>query len=307
MKKTMIALAAVAAMGAASAQVSITGGVDFNIGKHDFAGAQKGIVSTDAYIDISVSEDLGGGMKASSFMEINVDGGFQTGAYSGDKSFTLSSPMGALTLANTRTGGTIGAVLMAPVVTYTDHWSAATASIVSRSPIDALVLTVPVAPGLSVAYKYLEVKDPGVVSPAVTVNVLSGKYTTGPISVAGDFAMYEGAPYKVADVRTTKLTLNAIYDAGVAKVGLGYDGATAGTANSLSTGSAAGVMVAGISIPLGNITAGLNYAKRDTNSFVEAGATYSLSKKTFVTASYGNFDIGGTSSDVYAIRLGQSF
>ena len=176
----------------------------------------------------------------------------------------------------------------------------------SRSPIDALVVTVPVAPGLSVAYKYLEVKDPGVVSPAVTVNVLSGKYTTGPISVAGDYAMYSGAAY-AGDVRTTKLTLNAIYDAGVAKVGLAYDGAAAGTANSASTGSATGVMVAGISVPLGNITAGLNYAKRDTNSFVEAGATYSLSKKTFVTASYGSFDIGGTSSDVYAVRLGQSF
>lgn len=306
MKKTMIALAAVAAVGAASAQVSITGGVDFTLGKHDLAGTQKGLVSTDAYIDISVVEDLGNGMKASSFMEFNADGGFQTGAYSGDKSFTLSHPAASLTLTNTRTGSTLGAVLMAPVITYTDHWSGSTASIVNRSPIDALVVSVPVATGLTVAYKYLEAKDPGVASPLATINVVSGKYATGPLTLLADFASYNGTPY-TGDVRTTKLTLAAVYDAGIAKVGVGYDGASAGTPNSSSTGTATGVTAAGVSVPLGNLTAGLNYAKRDTNSFIEAGASYAISKKTALTASYGTFDIGGTSSDVFGVRLGHSF
>ena len=317
-------------MGSAFAQVKITGGVDFTFGKTTASikdslpvgsfsattgsptttvtpvgSESKGLYSSNAYIDISVSEDLGNGMKASSFMEFNADGGHFGGVYAGDKSFTLSAPMGSLTLINTRTGGTIGAVLMAPVVAATDHWSSATAAVVSRSAIDALILSVPVAPGLTVAYKYLEAGGAGVPTPAATVNVLSGKYVMGSMSVAADYAMYDGASYK-GDVRSTKLTLNGIYDAGVAKVGIGYDGPTAGTPNSASTGSAAAVMVAGISVPLGNITAGLNYGKRDTSSFIEAGASYAISKNTFLTASYGSFDLG-TTVDTYGLRVGHSF
>jgi len=303
MKKTMIALAAVAAVGSASAQVKITGGVDFTFGKS--TGDAKGLYSSDAYIDISVSEDLGNGMKASSFMEVNVDGSFQGGAYSGDKSFTLSAPMGSLTLASTRTGGTIGAVLMAPVVSGTDHWSSTTSAVVSRSAIDAMVLSMPVAEGLTVAFKYLEAGATGSATPLATINVLSGKYVVGPMTVAADYAMYSGAAYS-GDVRNTKVTLAGIYDAGIAKFGVGYDGPTAGTANSASSGTAAGVTVAGVSVPLGNLTAGFNYGKRDVSSFYEIGANYAISKSTFITASYGSFDLG-TTVDTYGLRLGHSF
>ena len=329
MKKTMIALAAIAAVGAASAQVKITGGVDFTIGKSTAASAatnagsfdattgapkitvtpvgsdSRGLYSSDAFIDISVSEDLGGGMKASSFMEFNADGGFQGATYAGDKNFTLSAPMGSLTLANTRTGGTMGMVLMAPVVSATDHWSAATAAIVSRSAIDAAIVTVPVATGLTVSYKYLEAGGAGSATPAATVNVLSTKYTAGPLTVAGDYAVYSGAAY-AGDVRSTKLTAAMTYDAGVAKLGVGYDGPSPGTANSLTSGSSAPVLAFGVSVPLGTLTAGANYGKRDAFSFIEVGATYSLSKNTFVTASYGTFETG-ISTDSYGLRLGHSF
>ena len=310
MKKTLIALAAVAAASASYAQVAITGGMDFTIGQTvqstTDGSASKGINNTDAYISVSVKEDMGGGLTAASYMDFNVDGSFQGNAYGGDKTFSIASSTMSLTLANTRTGGTLGAVFMAPVVSSTDHWGTANALVMSRSAIDALIVKATVAPGASLAYKYLEAGVTGSGTPTATINVITAAYAAGALSLTGDYAMYSGASY-TGDVRTSKLTANAIYNAGFATVGLGYDGGAAGTANSTSTGAAAGGVFFGASAPLGAATVGLNYGKRDAASVVEVGAKYMLSKQTFVTGSYAYFDNVGSKQDSYGLRLGHSF
>jgi len=311
MKKTLIALAAVASFATSYAQVAITGGVDFTVGKAAQSltdgSAASGLYSSDAYIDVSVTDDMGGGWKSMSFMEFNVDGSFQGGAYSGDKNFTLAGPAASLTLASTRTGGTVGMVLMAPVVSATDHWGTANAAVLSRSAIDVLMVKTTVAPGATLAYKYLEAGATGSASPLATVNVLSGTYTVGALALAADYAAYSGASYN-GDVRNSKLTVAATYDAGVAKVGVAYDGGAAGTANSSTAGTAAGGTFFGVSAPLGqSMSVGLNYGKRDNASFTETGAQYNLSKKTFVTATYASFSNTAGSQDSYGLRLGHSF
>ena len=300
-----------ASFGASYAQVAITGGVDFTVGKSAQSltdgSATSGLYSSDAYIDVSVTDDIGGGWKSVSFMEFNVDGSFQGAAYSGDKNFTLAGPIGSLTLASTRTGSTVGAVLLAPVVSATDHWSAANAAVLSRSAVDVLVVKTTVAPGATLAYKYLEAGVTGSGSAPATANVLAGTYAVGALALAADYAVYSGASYN-GDVRNSKLTLAATYDAGVAKVGVAYDGAAAGTANSVTSGTAAGGTYFGISAPLGQaMSAGLNYGKRDNASFTEVGAQYNLSKKTFVTASFAAFSNTAGSQDSYGLRLGHSF
>ena len=300
-----------ASFGASYAQVAITGGVDFTVGKSAQSltdgSASSGLYSSDAYIDVTVTDDIGGGWKSMSAMEFNVDGSFQGGAYSGDKSFTLAGPTVSLTLASTRTGGTVGSVLMAPVVSASDHWGSANANVLTRSAVDALVVKATVAPGATLAYKYLEAGVTGSGTPAATVNALAGTYAVGALALAADYAAYSGAAYN-GDVRNSKLTLAATYDAGVAKVGVAYDGAAAGTANNTSAGTAAGGTFIGISAPLGQaMSAGLNYGKRDNASFTEVGAQYNLSKKTFVTASYSAFSNTGGSQDSYGLRLGHSF
>jgi hypothetical protein len=306
---TAHALAAVAAVSTSYAQVAITGGIDFTLGYNAQTGndgSNKGINSTDAYISVSVKEDMGGGVMAASYMDFNVDGAFQGGAYGGDKTFSIASSTMSLTLANTRTGGTLGAVFMAPVVSFSDHWSTVNASVMSRSAIDALIVKATVAPGASLSYKYLESGATGGTAPTATVNVISAAYAAGALSVAGDYAMYSGAAF-VGDVRTTKVTANAIYDAGFAKVGLGYDGGAAGTGNSVTTGTSAGGVYFGIAAPLGATTVGLNYGKRDAASVTEVGAKYMLSKQTFVTGSYAYFDNALGKNDSYGLRLGHSF
>ena len=66
MKKTLIAMAAVAVAGVASAQVTITGvaGARFETQTSDAGTETKGFYMSDAVIKFSASEDLGGGLSA---------------------------------------------------------------------------------------------------------------------------------------------------------------------------------------------------------------------------------------------------
>jgi hypothetical protein len=66
MKKTLIAMAAVAVAGVATAQVTITGlaGARFETQTTDAGAESKGFYMSDAAIKFSASEDLGGGLSA---------------------------------------------------------------------------------------------------------------------------------------------------------------------------------------------------------------------------------------------------
>jgi hypothetical protein len=324
MKKTLIALAAVAAVSTSFAQVSITGFADFTFAKgasrFDNGSAAKGLYNTDAGIDVVATDDLGGGAKATAAMQFNVDGNFQHGAYSGDKSLTLSNSAGSLTLVNTRGGGVLNATMLAPVVAPTDHWSDSANAVMSRSPVDAAVVKMALSPAANVWYKYVEsaglpatdtaagganpnrlvvnADGSGQVTPEAVAHVIGGNYTVGAFTVTAE---YQSATYSAAatafqatlgvtDARTTQLDLNAIYDAGFAKFALGYESAKAGTQSTASTGTSASAMTFGVVAPLAsNVKIGLNYAKRDAASLYELGAQYDLSKRTYIAASYGAF------------------
>ena len=347
MKKTLIALAAVAAASASFAQVSITGGLDFTLNKAISVAASgaaaKGIAMTDAYLDFSASEDLGGGMKASIFMELNADGERSGGVYSGDRIISLSGAMGSLTFANAWSGGTLGAVMLAPTVSPSDHNSGAgavaaadavaavpgnagTAAVVAapptgaggvktRSKADTLIVSVPLSAQLTASYKYSE-GDSTVNTPARVVNVLAASFKQAPFSATVDYNMVslpDGAQSNT--LRMTKVTANAMYDAGFAKFAIGYDGPNLLTGTTETTGRGANAMFLGASAPLGQTLVGLSYGVRDIASFYEIGAKYNLSKRTFIGASYSSFtnaaaqpQTGATfTTDSYGLRLGHTF
>jgi hypothetical protein len=324
--KVGCALAAVAAVGTSYAQVnaSITGFVDFTLTKSasrfDSGAATKGLYSTDAGLDIVVTDDLGGGAKATAFMEINLDGDHFSPAYSGDKSLTLSNSAGSLTLVNTRGGGILNATMLAPVVAPTDHWSDSANAVMSRSPVDAAVVKMALSPAVSVLYKYVESASlpttvtaagganpntlvvygdgSGNVTPEAVAHVIGLGYAVGPLSVNAEYQMVNysaavityAATLGITDPRTSQLDMNAIYDAGFAKFALGYQSAKAGTQSTLTTGTSAAAMTLGVVAPLAsNVKVGLNYAKRDAASLYEFGAQYNLSNRTYIAASYGAF------------------
>jgi hypothetical protein len=349
MKKTLIALAAVAAVGTSFAQVTISGGASVAF-QRNFSGSANGIAMTDNSLYVSASENLGDGMKASAAWSIENDTARGSGYVRGDQSIAVTSPAFGLVLANTRSGGSQGAALVAPANLKDDVW---TSAVITRSAIDVVSLSIPLNSAFTVSAKYIEggsnektpttavatayqtyvaaktdankaalaaaiAKDavagdgnnmPGAISFSggvtyaanglkVVANVTQSTYTEN----AKAFAT---ATTGVTDFRTVSTDAHVIYDAGFAKVGLGYDGPRRGKDNCTDEEA----MLLGVSVPMGKTTLGLNYGKRDAASFLHAAAQYDLTKRTNLNLSYGMDTQSATSgnTDQYRLSLNHAF
>jgi len=313
MKKTLIALAAVASLatsGAAFAQATISGGFGFASIK-DNAGTSQGLLNTGAWLDVSASEDLGGGMKVSAFMELNMDSSRASAgsAYSGDRNMTLATPGFSLTLANTRSGGAQSAPLIAPVNLWDGYWGAG--GVITRKNIDAAVLNVPMGNGFAVQAKYVESDGDYAASAGATTITLATTYSAGPVKAAASVNQSSFTPALqavlagngITDPRTVSYDMSVVYNAGVATVGLGYDSVRRGKQG----GTDDGAVLAGVSVPVGAASFGLNYGKRGNGSFNQVGAQYDLSKRTNVNLSFGNADTGTVQTNEYSLSLNHYF
>lgn len=320
MKKTLVALAALSVAGFASAQVTITGSVSAAF-QSNLAKA-SGLAMTDNTINVSASEDLGNGMKFSASMSLENDAPRGTAFSRGDQSLSLTTPLGLLAFKNTRSGGNQGAALIAPANLADDQWASA---VITREAIDVLTLSIPVNESISLSASYIEGKNKdavgadlvkgasGAFNPGATSYVGTAKYSGNGLALTGQFVSTTfadnlSAVLKTAaggkDIQTTSYDLSAIYDAGFAKVGFGYDSSRRGKS---SDDKAA--MLFGASVPLGAITVGANYGMRDEANFLQLGAQYDLSKRTNANVSWGQ-DKQGAGKDTnsqYRISLNHSF
>ena len=312
MKKTLIALAAVAAVGTSFAQVSITGSVSAATQKN-LAGTSKGLAMTDNTFVISASEDLGSGMKLSASWVVENDTPRGTAFTRADQSVVLSTSAYTVAIANTRSGGNQGAALVAPANLADDQWSS---NVITREAIDVASITVPFTAAISGSYKYVEGKNlagaaaSGAPTPGAITHTLSAKYAANGLTVVGQFnsttfadAINTGL-VAANSARNTSTDLSAVYEAGFATFGLGYDSARRGKPDSDSAAT-----MFGVSVPFGAATVGLNYGKRDQASFTQLAAQYALSKRTNVNASFGNDTQSGTSgtTDQYRVSVNHSF
>lgn len=100
MKKTLIAAAALAVAGAASAQVTLSG--TFNVDVQNTPTASKATVGMgDAIVSFAAVEDLGGGMSIKASTTLQTKGGRATEVSNNGWSFALGTAnMGTLTLSN---------------------------------------------------------------------------------------------------------------------------------------------------------------------------------------------------------------
>ena len=321
-------MAAVAAVGASYAQVSITGSLSAATQKN-LAGTSKGLAMTDNTLVVGVSEDLGSGMKLSASMVIENDTARGTYWDRGDQVVTLTTPAYVLTFANTRSGGNQGAALVAPANLADDQW---TSKVITREAIDAFALTVPFSSALSASYKYVEGKIltaipaaygtagvtiadgyAGATTPGSVTHVLGAKYSANGLTVVGQFnsstfsdalALLTASANGGNNTRTTSTDLSVVYNAGVATLGFGYDSPRRGKPD-----ADAAATLLGVSVPFGAATVGVNWGKRDAASFMQVAAQYDLSKRTNVNLSLGNDTQSGTSgtTDQYRLSLNHSF
>lgn len=295
MKKSLIALAVVAASGAAMAQSSVTvfGRVDASFGAEKntvtgvsttklFNGSDAGL--TGSRWGIRGVEDLGGGLKAVFNLEnrFSVDTGADTGGFLGNAYVGLEGNFGALHLGRTYTAYD---GVKALSVSNSVFDSAFTPNAVTGYQVRAdngVKYVSPTFAGVTLAASASMREDKSI--NAENITSLSAVYGAGPLKAG---IAYEN------NVTANNTVVSAAYDFGVAAVSGGYtvmsgDGA----------GNDANGFNLGVAVPVGAFKFSVGYSSRDTETSAGAkvskasgwgmGVTYSLSKRTTAYAGYSD-------------------
>lgn len=319
MKKTLLALAVVAASGAAFAQsATLSGSYVFGYQSTKVGGVTTAGIGTDtAAIKLVATEDLGGGLKATA--QVSLGGMQRDGAGTGeDAQLVLAGGFGSVRLGTVESddGLSLGRA-GAPTMGLDGKVSVANAN------IDVLSYTSPqLAPGLTAGVGYVDrgtAAGTGLAAgttgiafrqPSVSGNVA---YAAGPVSARFDVTSW--TRQNQANVGTTaahsanknRFRVSGNYDLGVAKVGLAY------AQTKLTTGTKVTQMDIGASASFGATSVGAFYEELKTTgaakkSGFSVGAQYNLSKRTNVSTSYATWKTAGATADTsFRVLVGHSF
>jgi predicted porin len=310
MKKTLIALAALAAAGAALAQSSVTlyGVADMGIQDTNAPGTKLQLNGSakmnngDSRWGIRGTEDLGGGLKAGFNFEaglklddgaVNLSGGnyFSRGAY-----MTLSGGFGELSLGRRLNPAfnTAAAWELTGAANYSAVVSQFGAVLAGVRTNDMIMYTSPNMNGFVAQFGH---RLKGDNAPNKASNDLSLRYAQGPLSVGFNYNNNQGG------VGNNK-HLGASYDFGAFKVA----GAIIDPA-----GAARGFAIGG-STTVGTVTLTADFVRdtnaKDTDFVLEA--KYPLSKRTFAYGAYlrdgkkknGAFNAFAAGKDIGGFGLG---
>ena len=295
MKKSLIALAALAAFGTASAQSNVTmsGNINFGFaGDTTTAGVKtRGFGGDTTNITLSVSEDLGGGLKATGSM--SLENFNEDAATNGNNaSLGLSGGFGSLVFSSSESADWL------PV----DGLTASS----NGTNGDRINYTSPTINGLTFGFQTQD--DLGVIDADAgeTIGKATGisiSYTTGPLTVEGAYSLFSGLT-----AIDNRKQLRASYDFGVAKVTYGmlneYNDVT--TANRTETGLTIAAPVGPVTVTYGFATAKVGTAKSLSGSSL--AASYPFSKRTslaFATESYQSNGVSNVKE--YSLLLKHSF
>jgi Gram-negative porin len=303
MKKTLVALAVLAA-GAASAQVTITGGYTF--GYQQVTGGNGGLYTDGAGLTFSATEDLGNGTTASA--KVSAGGFHRAKTVAGeDAALTLAGSFGSVELATKETGHGTSSAWIAPGYGL----DGGTGGFGGGTPKDRITYKAPAmgAFGLSVSYTdrgdalTADGKQNGTAGAGGTTGTLGAQnYATAGVTYA-DSGLSLGLSYTsfmhrdLPSAKASGITVSAAYDAGVAKVALAVD--KANTANAS--------YALGVSAPLGAaLTAGVNYGKAESGKTgYTIGANYAVSKSVNVGVS--SKDLADSADKAFRVLVSKSF
>jgi predicted porin len=314
MKKSLIALAVLAASGASFAQVSITGNYTAGYRASTGVGAtaaanggdQSGLGLDTSAVTFEAKEDLGGGMAAGAKM--SFDGLNRGGVGGGDSGMYISGGFGKISLDTGRgsdylSGGTSG---VGGVGLDDKVFSRLDAS-------DSISYTSPSFGGVTFGVSH----DEGAISRAneaaspiglgvgatgapagatyqrgtsVTVG-----YAAGPLAINGNYKVWDQQGTAVTTNSKNRFSIRGAYDFGVVKLGAGYRN------QQFVTGVRQDSFLA-IGGNLGALALGADFGQRVHSDTVLAGGTdgtrtgyglkaeYSLSKRTSFIASYASWE-----------------
>jgi len=309
MKKTLVALAVLAASGASFAQVSITGAVAFGYTATTNASGDgaSGMGIDDSTITIKAADDMGGGFKSNVQMVIATMN--RAGISGGDLVYALTTPVGVLTYSlaegsdfMSRGAGGVGGVDMAGKVF----------SSLGGTSTDTLSFDMPLTAAFSLGMDLAE-GDQGEGTGAAGSQLhatgtgyqrgtqLRLGYSEGKAKATLRYTAYDSN--MTSGNSTNRIRVAGQYDFGMVKVG-----AASSIASFYPTGVRADSLVSA-SIPLSSaVTLGANWANRNWSSVPTStipGSTakpdgnssgyglvlgYSLSKNTSLTAQYAQYN-----------------
>ena len=315
MKKTLLALAVLAASGAAFAQTAtLSGSFVYGYQSTKVAGKTTAGIGTDtAAIALVATEDLGGGLKATA--KVSLGNMMRDGAGTGEDAFvSLAGGFGTVSMGAVETDdGLSRAYAGAPVIGLDGKVHGA------NSNIDYVSYTTPqLAPGLTAGVSYVDrgtttttglaagTTGPALAQPSITGNLT---YGAGPISARFDVTSWtrQGDAAVTSNTTKNRFRVSGNYNLGMAKVGLGY------SSLKRTTGISTTQLEAGVSASFGATTVGAVYEQaKTTNTATKSGFTvgaqYNLSKRTNVSAGYATWKSAGASADSqFRVLVGHSF
>ena len=309
MKKTLVALAAVAATGGAFAQATMTGAIAFGFQSDTTSSniTTSGFGIEDSEINFAVSEEIEGLGKLTAgtgyagggrSVAVTTNDTFIAITLAGGAKIKMASEKGAEYLSGGIAGA--GANFEADMT--------AISALASRTTNDTVAITLPVTDAVYFTYKHSEAdvvigtgSAANLVTPVQRYNTGVLGYKAGALVAEGQFRSYDNQVASSATYVNTKNRFSVSYDLGVAKIGAGVD------QNTYTYGNTKSSTMVGATVPMGAVTLGVQMlsvnaagnsssSSNYTRSGALAGAQYNLSKRTYVTGQYWTGDVGGTSN-----------
>lgn len=325
MKKSLVALAAMSVIGAASAQSTVTlyGLVDAYVGSDRVGSVSNTVVSSGGLNGsrwgLRVSEDLGGGLAAIAQIESGFDvstGASQQGALFGRQAFVgVKAGWGTLTLGRQygvyddmkgvlslqgnssfdATGGR-GATAAGSVAGNVGAWQGYSPRINNAIKFQTANYS-----GFTAGVTYGLGEDKTAALSASSSVSVGAMYANGPVT-AGIVYQNEGTARSAGNRKNEleNVLFAGAYDLGVVKLGGGYNEAKRTTAG--VGGKKAKEWFLGAAVPLGALTLKAQYARSkvsglDADASIGLEALYDLSKRTTAYVGFNSYKLDSVNDD----------
>jgi len=308
MKKSLVALAALAVVGAASAQVTITG--TMSMAQQSSMTGTNGLALSDSAIYLGDTEDLGGGLKAVMSLGFDAGGHTQTGPgvaglRSENTSLALTGGFGSVKLMSFESDGAFAGIEALSGASLDVGMFDSSAVGPGKRFRNGVSFATPSMSGVVASLTYVTLAGQYAQSSAfgaMTKTVPAVTYTSGPLTVYGEYDILNASYNNTSDDAVTQPFVTVKYNFGGVVVGAGWtkpsnDGAS---------------YILGASVPMGAVTFGIattSYAKGTTSAssaatvalvnangtanWTEASVAYALSKRTSLKASFAQTNDAG--------------
>ncbi len=269
-------MAAVSGTAFAQSSVTLSGDVGFAY-QNGLVATNKaaGLDQTTGNVKMTITEDLGGGLKATAATQFDVRG--RTSNSAEDTTLSLSGGFGTVMIGAIEAGnGIIGRAWAGAPINLTNGFDNGTL-LGGAANADIISYSAPAINGVVFSVKRLDsvgFVDTAGANGAQQANVLDLSYSAGALNAGIDYTKNAGAS------TTSRVRMSANYNLGMAVVGFGSE----------KSQNALRMTTVGVSVPMGAVTLGAVYAKRGEQKGTAIGANYALSKRTSINLSSGNIN-----------------